>query len=127
MPITFDPSVSPRLIKITSPTTAVDVHGLIQAIRGYEVTPVGITYPVWLGPETSGLANLGGGIQSPLVAQLSGDVRIQFWEGFGSAMITGGTLCGGYLDEPIDNPCVRVQNQIGGAVFGTARAFNFMV
>ena len=99
MPIVIDPLAN--LVRITSPTTAVDAQELHDAIEDYMASPEGMLYGDVIQPEGKIEDPVNPGIFSQIIIILNSPWQIQFYGGSGYTRIYGGKLVGGLSDQPI--------------------------
>jgi hypothetical protein len=98
-----------KLIKVTSPTTSVDLQTLHDFVEDYMASPVGLTCdstdPSFLGdiikPEGKIEDPANPGVFSQIIVLLNSEWQIQFYGGSGYTRIFGGKLTGGVSDEPV--------------------------
>lgn len=120
MPIELDPTVTPKLVNITSPTTEITVQDLVSTIRNWEDETPALSFNKVI--DAVGKADLGAGVVSGIILTLGSEWRIKFWSGVGQGVIKDGTIVptSGYNGNPIEstggNDSVVVLNQIGGVI-----------
>lgn len=120
MPIELDPTVTPKLVKITSPTTEVTIQELVNTIRDWEDETPALNYNKVI--DAVGKADLGAGVVSGIILTLGNEWRIKFWNGVVQGIIKDGTIVptSGYNGNPIEstggNDSIIVLNQIGGVI-----------
>lgn len=90
-----------QLIKVTSPTTAVDAQTLHDFIEDEMATPVGLVHSDIIQPEGKVEDPSNPGVFSQIIIILNSPWQIQFWAGSGYTRIFGGKIVGGLNDEVI--------------------------
>jgi hypothetical protein len=121
MPIYLNPSTTPKIIHITSPTTTVTVQTLVDTIRNWENYPNNFVYKTPI-EKAEGKADVGDSVISGIILTLSDEWRIKFWSGVGVGFIKDGTIVttSGYLSQPVEptggSDTIIVNNQIGGVI-----------
>lgn len=90
-----------QLIKVTSPTTAVDAQTLHDFIEDEMATPVGLVHSAIIQPEGKVEDPSNPGVFSQIIIILNSPWQIQFWAGSGYTRIFGGKIVGGLADEVI--------------------------
>jgi len=119
MPIVLErQTLIPHLIKVTSPTTEVTVQELTNTIKHWEADLLNLDMAKII--DTVGKANLGGGFTTAITLTLSADWQIQFWDGVGVGIVSGGNVIGGYGDKPIKptggNDTIKLLQTVGGVI-----------
>jgi hypothetical protein len=101
-----------KLVKVTSPTTAVDAQTLHDFVEDYLASPVGMVNDgQWPGspaqrgdilkPEGKIEDPSNPGVFSQIILILHPQWQIQFWGGSGYTRIFGGKIVGGVADQPL--------------------------
>ena len=98
-----------RLVKVTSPTTEVDLQTLHDFVEDYMASPPGMVCdspdPAFFGdiikPEGKIEDPSNPGVFSQIIVILNPYWQVQYWGGSGYTRIFGGKLVGGVGDEPI--------------------------
>jgi len=70
--LTFSPHLSPRVIEVDSPTTSISVQELVDLIRAWEDTHLGLDFPYLI--DAAGKEALGGGVMVGITATLQNAV-----------------------------------------------------
>lgn len=97
-----------KLIKVTSPTTAVSAQELHDFVEDYMATPVGMANdsgdPSFFGdilkPEGKVVDPTNPTQATIIVLVLNSEWQVQFWQGSGYTRLFGGKLIGGVNDQP---------------------------
>ena len=97
----FETDWSAQLIKITSPTTAVDAQTLHDFIEDQMATPEGMMYSDIIQPEGKIEDPTNPGVFSQIILIFNSPWQIQFWGGSGYTRIFGGKIIGGLSAQPI--------------------------
>jgi len=93
------PELSPRIIEILEPTTSASVQEIVDAVRAWEDSWVGIAFPKLI--DAAGKENLGGGVTVGITATLQ-NAQIAFQQRGGSdatGTITTGSTDGTTLED----------------------------